>query len=150
MRGRRTGFSIVELMAALGILGVLVGGAVLGWARVADALRLDAGLRQLAADLQEARTLAVASASGVRVVFQVGSRVYRRERQDDAGVYAFRATRTLPEGVRIAGANSGGDLVFTSRGQAENGTIVLVGRRGVTRSLVLNQRGRVTVLQADS
>jgi hypothetical protein len=53
--------------------------------------------------------------------------------------------RELPRGIRIADVNSGGDLVFSARGNAENGTVVLVDGRGLHATLRLNQRGRVTV-----
>lgn len=139
-------FTVVELVVALGCAAILLGGAVLSWTSVEAALQLDAGLRQLAADLHDAQTLAIASAARVRLVFTRGSDRYSRERSDDTGTYHRDLERWLPRGIRIADVNSGGDLVFTARGQGENGTVTLEDRRGMRRGLRLNQRGRITVL----
>lgn len=145
---RSAAFSLLELLATLAILSVAAGSAILVWPRVDAALQLDAGLHQLATDLQAARSLAIASASRVRLVFQSETDTYRRERADDAGIYRTEARRVLPRGITVADVNSGGDLAFSPRGQAENGTIVLADGRGVRRALRLNQRGRITILAA--
>lgn len=141
------GFSVVELVIALGLTAVLGGMAALAWPRIDAAMQLDAGVQQLAADLHAAQTLAIASAARVRLVFTLGSSRYRRERADDAGTYRRDLERELPRGIRVGDVNSGGDLVFTARGQGENGTVTLEDRRGVRRGVRLNQRGRVTVLR---
>jgi prepilin-type N-terminal cleavage/methylation domain-containing protein len=143
----RAAFTVLELLAALAILAVVTGGTLLAWRRVEAALRLEAGLHQLAADLQGARTLAVASAGRVRLVFARGSGRYERQRADDAGRYRADRRRELPRGIVVADVNSGGDLTFSARGHAENATVVLEDPRGRRRSLVLNQRGRVTILR---
>ena len=143
---RRTGFSLLELLIALGLVSIVLATAALGWPHVDAALQLDAGLHQIAADLHAAQTLAIASAAHVRLVFPVGGTAYRRERMDDAGVYQADLSRQLPPGIQIADANSGGDLVFSARGQGENGTVTLADRSGIRRGIRLNQRGRVTIL----
>jgi len=146
MRHRRApGFTLVELVATLGVLGIVVAAGALAWPEIDAALRLDAASQQLAADLHDARVLAIASAARARLVFVRGAPSYRLERADDAGTFTLAATRALPSGIRVADANSGGDLVFTARGIAENGTVVLVDRRGLHATVRLNQRGRVTV-----
>jgi prepilin-type N-terminal cleavage/methylation domain-containing protein len=141
----RAGFSLVELLGALAVAAVLAGVAVLSWPRFEAALQLEAALRQLAADLQAARMLAVASASRVRLVLAPGGTTYVRERTDAGGEFRLEAARSLPRGVTVAEVNSGGDLTFSGRGQGENATVVLADRRGVRRALTLNQRGRITI-----
>jgi prepilin-type N-terminal cleavage/methylation domain-containing protein len=139
------GFTLLELITTLGVLGVVLAAGALAWPSFEAALRLDAASQQLAADLHDARVLAIASAARARLVFVRGAASYRLERADDAGAFALAAERELPRGVRVADANSGGDLVFSARGIAENGTVVLVDRRGLHATVRLNQRGRVTV-----
>jgi prepilin-type N-terminal cleavage/methylation domain-containing protein len=144
----RAGFSLLELLVVVAMLVVIATGAVLAWWQVGAGLQLDAGLQQLAADLHAAHDLAIDSAASVRLVFRVGSGGYRRERAGDDGTYRFDADYFLPPGIAVADVNSGGVLAFSARGQAENGSIVLVDGRGVRRTLRLNQRGRITVLPA--
>jgi prepilin-type N-terminal cleavage/methylation domain-containing protein len=139
------GLTLLELLVTLAICGIAAGSAVMVWPRFEAAFRLEAGLHQVAADLHDTRVLAVAAAARARVVFVRGAASYRLERADDDGTFQLTAARLLPRGVRIAEINSGGDLVFSARGNAENGTVVLVDRRGLHATLRLNQRGRVTV-----
>ncbi len=147
MRGLRiaAGFTLVELVVTIGVLAALAAGAALAWARLEPVLRLDAATHQLAADLHDVRVLAIASAARARLVFARGAASYRVERADDDGAFRLTAIRPLPRGIRVADANSGGDLVFSARGNAENGTVVLVDPRGVQATLRVNQRGRVTI-----
>jgi prepilin-type N-terminal cleavage/methylation domain-containing protein len=146
----RAAFSLLELLVALALVSVVLGTAALAWPRFDAAMQLDSGLHQIAADLHAAQTLAIASASRVRLVFVAGSDVYRRERVDDDGTYRQDLTRRLPSGIQVVTVNSGGDLVFSARGQGENGTVTLVDRRGTQRAVRLNQRGRITILAAGS
>ena len=146
----RGGFSLLELLVVVAMLVIIATGAVLAWWQVGAGLQLDAGLQQLAADLHAAHDLAIDSAASVRLVFRVGSGGYRRERAGDDGTYRLDADYLLPAGIVVAEVNSGGVLAFSARGQAENGSIVLVDGRGVRRTMRLNQRGRITVLPADA
>ena len=145
VRESTDGFTLIELLATIGVVALVAGGAALGWAELEPVFRLDAAAHQLAADLHDARVLAIAAATRTRLVFTRDAAFYRVERADDAGAFAAIAVRALPRGIRVADANSGGDLVFSPRGTAENGTVVLADGRGVQASLRLNQRGRVTV-----
>ncbi len=139
------GFTVVELLVVVAILGAIAAAGALAWPRMEAALRLEAGIHQLAADLRDARARAIASAARTRLVFTRGTDGYRVEHADADDAFRLTAERRLPGGIRVADANSGGDLVFTGRGNAENGTVVLVDRRGLHASLRLNQRGRVTI-----
>jgi len=139
------GFSLVELVVTIGIAGVLLAGAVLALPRVDAAMQLDSGLCQVAADLQSARTTAIASAHRARVVFTVGSDRYARERADDGGQYHRDLDRFLPRGIRVLTANAGAMVVFSARGDAQNATITLADARGTSRAVVINQRGRITI-----
>ena len=142
---RHGGFTVVELLTAIAVLGIVLGTSGLAWPPIAAALRLEAASHQLAADLASSRALAVAAATRTRLTFVRGAATYRVERADDDGAFRTSLRRDLPRGVRVADVNSGGDLVFTARGNGENGTVVLGDARGAEVRVVLNQRGRVTI-----
>jgi prepilin-type N-terminal cleavage/methylation domain-containing protein len=151
VRGRERpcrGFTVIELLVTLAVLGVVLGGSVLAWPRLAAALQLESALHQLAADLSASRLLAVAAATRTRLTFTRGATGYRVERAADDGTFRLATRRELPRGIRIDDVNSGGDLVFSTRGNAENGTVVLGDQRGVQARVILNQRGRVTIARA--
>jgi prepilin-type N-terminal cleavage/methylation domain-containing protein len=139
------GLTILECLVTVAVLGIVAGGATFVWPRLSSAFQLEAALRGLAADLQDTRVLAVAAAARARLVFVRGAALYRLVRADDDGTFTLTTERRLPPGVVVADVNSGGDLVFSARGNAENGTVVLADRRGRRATLRLNQRGRVTV-----
>ena len=140
--------SLLELVIAMGLAVLLSSAAALALPRIDAAMQLDTGLRQIAADLQSARTLAVASARRVRIVFTVGTDRYGRELADDGGQYHRDLDRFLPRGIRVLTANSGAMVAFSARGDAQNATITLADTRGTSRALVVNQRGRITILPA--
>jgi hypothetical protein len=138
-------FTVIELIVVVATLAAVAGAAALAWPRIEAALRLEAGIHQVAADLRAARCRAIASAARTRLAFTRGAGAYRVEHADADDAFQLTAERRLPDGIFVADANSGGDLVFTGRGNAENGTVQLVDRRGLHASLRLNQRGRVTI-----
>lgn len=135
---------MLELVVVMAIVVVVAAGSALVWPRIEAALALETGLHQLASELRVARALAVASAGRVRIVLRAGDGRYRRERANDGGFETDRRG-DLPRGIAVAAVGSGGDLTFSGRGDGENATVVLADRRGVRRTLVLNQRGRMTI-----
>src|SRR5437870_538831 len=100
----RAAFSLLELLVVLGLVSLVLATAALAWPQIDAAIQLDSGLHQIAADLHAAQTLAIASASRVRLVFLVGGGTYRRERIDDFGTYRLDVTRRLLPGVQIVDA----------------------------------------------
>jgi len=135
---------MVELLVVVAIVGIAAGGSALVVPRIDGSVRLETALHLLAADLRQARTLAVASARHVRLVLRVGGTSYVRQ-SAQGHAYELDRTRYLPAGVAIAGVGSEGTLTFSPLGNAENATIVLEHRTGVQRAVVVNQRGRIRI-----
>lgn len=137
MRGRR-GFSLVESVAVVGLMGVL---AAMGSVRVAElarTARLAGAARTLGATLRLARGQALAGAAPVVAVFDAATGAY--EVLDGAGVRLER--HRLPPGVAFVGLPARARIAFGALGTADNGTIRLAaGDR--TRQVIVNQRGRV-------
>jgi Tfp pilus assembly protein FimT len=78
LRARQTGFSVVELLLVLALVGLLTA-LVLPGADPAAHEQLDAASQALAADLALARSLAVSNGSSYRVSFDVPQNQYTIE-----------------------------------------------------------------------
>jgi prepilin-type N-terminal cleavage/methylation domain-containing protein len=141
------GFTALELIVVLGIVGLL---AALGvWRAVAwlPELRLDAAARQVVIDLRLARAGALAEQRPRRLVFTPASDTYRRQRkvgsayEDDGGPIG------LPPGIDLSLCTApNGAIAFAPRGAAQSfGTVVLRNPSGRERQVVVDIVGRVRV-----
>jgi prepilin-type N-terminal cleavage/methylation domain-containing protein len=139
-RRRQRGLTLAELLAALALLAVVAGTAVPSLSRTLTALRLPLAAHRLAADLQLARAGAVLRNTRARVTFEAAGYMLHF----DAGAPAEVAV-PLPPHVRVASVPRTGMVRFYPAGNADNGTVVLRAASGATRSVVVNQRGRVSI-----
>ncbi len=89
------GMSLVELVAALVILGILLGLAYPSWQRFQAHQSLRYGAAQVATDLREAQERAKAERTPYRARFTAGSPQYRVERTSGG----FQHLAELPRGV---------------------------------------------------
>jgi prepilin-type N-terminal cleavage/methylation domain-containing protein len=154
----RPGFTLLELLLVIAVLGILGGIVSLRMAPLLAAAHLHSGVRQIAADLQLARTKAIAQNRRFRVTFRPGPNDYVVEK-DEGGSWQPQllhghqadpgegAPLTLPPGVRITAVNSGGDVIFIPRGHVDGGITITVGsNQGAgTRRVIINLAGRVRI-----
>ncbi len=108
----RHGFTLVEALVVITMIGIM-SAIVIPRFRVSNTTKVRNAARQLAADLELARTRALTTTSLVRVVFDVPNQQYSGYLDADRnGVFVQNAaemtalaafqTRTLTEGVQIA------------------------------------------------
>ncbi|MCS6925165.1 MAG: GspH/FimT family protein [Candidatus Binatia bacterium] len=154
----RLGLTVLELLLAITVLGIVSGIASLRIPRVLADARLYSGVRQIAADLHLVRMKAIAQNSRFRVTFRPRTNDYVVDKEErgtwrrqllhghHAGPSAA-ALLTLPSGVRIVAVNSGGDVVFLPRGYVDGGiTITLRSDQGTgSKRVVINLAGRVRI-----
>jgi prepilin-type N-terminal cleavage/methylation domain-containing protein len=132
------GVTLLELLVTLAVIGLM---AVAAWPRLTAmgaGLELRAGVMRLASAFLRARTAALARGRAweVRVL---------DDRTFAVGAVGEAAVRTeLPPGVRFVRSTAGGVVRFSPSGRAGNATLVLAAS-GLRRSVVVNQRGRVSV-----
>ena len=152
------GFTLLELLLVIVLLGVLAGLASLQIAPLLSRTRLDGGARQVATDLQAVKMKAIAQNRSFRVTFRPDTRDYVVDRNED-GAWQRQALAThgtgtaadaliaLPPGVSITAVNSGGDVVFVPRGYVDAGITITLGTAvGVERKrIVVNLAGRVRI-----
>lgn len=148
---RRVGFSLVELVLTMVIIGLVAAMAV---PRYADALaryRVEAAANRVVAFLENAQTQAASSSSDVTVWF----RVYHNQLEITARATAYDPTLTYqtpldeePYFCDIVSANFGGNhyLVFDGYGQPNSGGTATLRVGGLTRTVTLNaDTGEATI-----
>jgi len=148
---RERGFSLLEILAATAIAGVLL---AIGYPRLSTLLtasRLDGAVRALAADLQKSRLRAIAEGKCVRLTFDSAAGTYQVASK--AGVTPCGSDgfanegppRKIDEGsaLRVAATAS---PTFDPRGRASTTSVMtLTAPDGATRLAAVNAVGRVNV-----
>ena len=134
---RSPGFTVLEVLAALGLTAILAGMGTVQLIELVRSARLASGARATASLLRLARGRALASNLEVEVAFDAAT-ASCSVRQ----AASVLETRPLPPGVTFAALPARGRILFGALGSAENGTVRLAaGLR--TRRVIVNQRGRV-------
>ena len=138
-RSPRAGFTLLELIAGLAVLGSLAVAAVLGASAALSGVRVRAASVQLFSAFVRAREAAMAEGRTWEVR-RVNERVIA---VGPTGTTAVE--ETLPEGTRVASATAGGRVRFATSGTADNATFVVESGGAEQRRVIVNQRGRVTL-----
>lgn len=144
----RRGFTLLELLIAVALAGVLSAAAVPAVQRQLERWRLGAAARQVVMDLKVARGRAILGGATQRLRFAVPGASYQLERQRPGGVYAASGPPTpLPDGVRVVDCTAAGDGIgFRPRGHAITfGTVTLRNASGDERQVVVDIAGRLRV-----
>ncbi len=135
---RSSGFSLIELLLALGLGMAVTAAALPSAARMLDAYRLEAAARGVAGDLELARMLAVTRNSQVAVRFDRESNSYWLLEGEEL----LAAARPLPRGVRLAEVMRR-DIRFHSRGNAAPAGSVLIANPAGKIRVTVSAAGRV-------
>jgi type IV fimbrial biogenesis protein FimT len=135
---RRSGFTLVELVVGLAVAVVVTTTAHAALGTMAAALRVSASARTIAETLRATRGRAMAEGTALDAVFDDVAATWSIRGTDGS----LRTTTPLPAPVRFTSLPARRRIRFGSTGTAENGTIT-VGTAGRTKSIVVNQRGRV-------
>ncbi len=151
----RSGFTLVETMVVVVLLGLLLAMAIPNFADSNRRRRTEGAANDLSTCLQLARQRTVASRIPFRVVLDPGARTFWTERSetDSTWVRDPDEEHALPNGVTWtpeAGGDQGNvDIEFEGRGtiRAEDApfTVVFTNAREDTFLLSLVRTGRVTV-----
>jgi prepilin-type N-terminal cleavage/methylation domain-containing protein len=137
---RMPGYSLLELLACLALLGTIAGGAALRLPDILASVRLSGATQRLSAALRQARGHALERGSPVEVELDDARRVWEVREVSAATL----AREPLPPGVSFAGLPASRRVRFTALGTTDNATITL-GAGAAVRRIVVNQRGRVRV-----
>jgi len=153
-RGRRAGFTVIELVIVVLIVGIMAAAAV---PRYSDSLlryRADAAARRIAADLATARARARATSSNQAVTFTVppaGNR-YRITGMKDPNGFTTTYTVDLaaaPYLATLGTVNLGGDtsLIFNGYGIPDSTGTIVVQAGQYTRTITIDPNTGMTTIQ---
>lgn len=129
----RGGFTLVSLVVALAIIGIIYTIAVPGLSSLMPKARLDGVARMVATELQRARFRSIAEGVDVRVTFDIANRTYRLCRETSAGSNVFttcEGTKAIDDANSIAVAATAATTTFNARGTCEQPTVLTLTARG--------------------
>ena len=134
-----SGFTVLELIVAIGIASVVMGIAIPSFLSWLPTLRLSSAARQVATDLQVARMKAISQNASNTVTFIQA-----------AGTYTFtlspadsRDVGQLYPGITISSAPT--NPVFTPRGTASTTGTIRLSNGTATKDIVVSTVGRVII-----
>lgn len=145
---RASGFTILELMVAIGIAMVVLGIAVPSLMAWMPTLRLSSAARQVATDLQVARMKAISQNIKFRVNFVgsiPGATSYNVEKDNGLGTFITESGPfALPDGITVSALNATSE--FQPRGTVNaSSTITLQNVNSETKSVQVAAVGRVII-----
>jgi prepilin-type N-terminal cleavage/methylation domain-containing protein len=139
VKSNQAGFTLIELMVAIGVFAVLIAVATPNLLATLPSLRLNDAARQVATDLQMARMKAIAQNSPNTVTFNTST-----------GVYTFTLTTEsididqLYPGITFSSVSA--NPVFTSRGNASTTATITLSNGSATKQVEVTAVGRVKIL----
>ncbi|MET0151521.1 MAG: GspH/FimT family pseudopilin [Candidatus Binatia bacterium] len=152
VRERSTGFTLLELLCAIGVLSLLAATSLPRISAILPALALDRAARQIAAELALARVEAITRNTRSRTIFDLAAARYSVELESEGRFNGESAVRTLPAGVSFNSVASTRvsagriSITFVPRGNtADNATIAVATASGGSRRVVVSAAGRVRV-----
>lgn len=144
VRPGEAGFTVLELLTVLVILGIVLAWGVPSMQGFADRTRTRRALDGVVADLAQARLLAIEQ--GRPVAFRVGGTTYSIEAMGVTGDWELIRSLRLGDGSGVPHFTGQAVLEFSSRGLVTNRTsewYVTVEGNGARDSIYVSPAGRV-------
>lgn len=117
-----SGFTIMELMVAIAIIGILSGIAIPNMIAWRNNMQFNSAVRMVKISIEDTRMAAIRANMPARMEFTVGGDSFDTVRWDPiANAFAAPVTIQLPPGTILAGSTLGGNrLQFNSNGMLNN------------------------------
>ena len=137
-----TGYTLIEILVALGLTAIVMLGALPSLARVAKQYRLSDASHRLGADIYGARMQAVGQNVFVRIRFESDSSYLIESSSDGAVFHVDGAAVQLPSGITAVAPEG---LAFDPRGLATSSATVVLTNGRATKTVRTSPIGRVTI-----
>lgn len=134
---RGFGFSVIELLTVLAVMGIVAGFALPGWIRLLPSYHLASSARQVQSELHTIRMRAAAENINFQFVYAEGGSDYTILKEGKNW-----QTKFLPEGISISKA---GAISFSPRGTAGANRVRLRSGDGSCQQVVVSATGRVRI-----
>ena len=131
------GYSVIELIVAVSIAGILAAIALPSWNRLLPFYQLDSSARQVHSELHNIKMRAAAENVGFQLVYSDGETTYTIQRDS-----VVLVTKPLSAGVIVTNA---GAISFSPRGTASANRIRLRSGGGTCKQVVVSPTGRVRI-----
>lgn len=143
-RRRIAGFSLIELVIVIVLIGIMAGMAVPKLTNTIRVTRADSALGGLSTDLMYARMLAVRNGQRITVwLTPTGYQIVIV--QPDGTLRMARSVNTASEYPGLTLASSAPSLTFDSRGLLQDGAVTVSATQGsITKTLQVLPTGRVS------
>ena len=132
LHNKQSGFTLIEMMIIIAILGIFAGIAVPNFLSYMPKHRLNGAARQVMGDLMAARMQAVSQNTTVTVAW-VSDRKYKISTEEKTINYSD---------ITMGGFT---DISFSPRGTATNRTITLTNSTGLGKKVTVAITGRVKI-----
>ena len=137
------GFSLIEVLIVIAILGVVSSMAVLAWQRFVGNNHLRTAAGDLVADIALYRQKAVGQNDNYTISFEMGNNSYTITNDDTGVSNPSKSPSAFGSGCALSAVTfPANEIKVQSRGLLTNGTITLTNSRDSTATIKISSAGR--------
>jgi type IV fimbrial biogenesis protein FimT len=133
----RDGFSMIELIAVIAVMGIVAAIALPSWRNLLPNYALNNSVRQIQSELHNIKMRAAAENTGFQLAYVQDASEYTIQRDSKP-----LQTKPIAEGTSIIKA---GTIAFSPRGTAAANRVRLRNTTGSCRQIVVSATGRVRI-----